>query len=1397
MSDEEDEGGANPSYKGYDYQKLVTVWVALKLMFGTEACAEAVNIEPASHDDIKAVLNVERESAESNLTVGTELHVQIKFRGAGHWSGKDFAGVVNEKKRKPGTRGPAPRLRAKALLLKEPARRYVFITNTSVDASMVKGRILSPSQRPSPDFLPKNLNVKGADAASLTGRFGLIEGMQPDLVRLQIDRQLRECLKIPDIHLDECYERLKQLVEDRLLGLPDPLRKSDIVKNAESLDGLPYAPDQLKHYVAPLNRSEIDERLRTKGAVVLVGPPGYGKSLTAEGIAHERRQANPPYKIIRETEGVAAIEKALSSPGRFLFRLEDPWGQSNLKAQEAAAWASSLAKLMPQASAEKLFVVTSRAEVYRQALTDTPAAVWTTRSVAIDERSYDQQSKRAMLSSKLRLAGSWRQDIAREHEGYLLSALRSPLDVDSFARELVQASSPVGLNIAALVKRALTESRKQVVEEAVKGFGNRGIDGAASLWALLRYSRTISANRLTQLHRQLVRERQSEFPTAELASHLSQSHLTTEENGDYSAHSTVIEALEALTRLYPFKSESALNAAVSATHTMSLVDTSWIDELRRLVQGAHDLANTGVKLSDDIVERVDGLLSDNLLRSYKDAAEFTTAWNVALAAMDEKSPLRALQHHLVRGAPVDKSDGPIFSWVPPSMSATRRMAIKNADPELAVLRGFVAHILPWSDKDYDADDLLPWLQAFGADLSPEFLTAVDVVAGTARFTLASDAIAEGALSWPSPQYERVWKKCLELDASVTEEFSKISEKYRQAWQGELDFFEQLGTQEAAEEHGHATKYLVKGYVRARLRLESHGWIAGHERQDLILEAWADLLRFAKPSPGVDELNAFFKAVGSDPQLLSSGLVAIGEQKLEAGRDLAMSLIVSGPVETFEAAARAVRLLDSSLDASLLSLFSQQSVSRAAYLAWAIIDGYTGAARKTAIRKLVAASSANVLPAVQLTFSQSLSLSEDEIISAFTELPMAEVTSLIAHGPAHLSSLLVAVSASQGIDVSEVVKEWLTAADREKAMSAVATLSQFGSAAHRSSLATALSHGDYRVRQFALKRLAPAATIEERRRLLELSTDRSAPVREALADLIGQHKWEDGIRALVDLLKDTRDYAPHPENQQRVEPRFDVARSAALALNAFDSLQAGVRDEIDAFLKAGATASVDVFVHKLLLPIHAKHKDPRVWLLITKGLVDERVVGSQSENLYPFRYAAAWCFLDCVEDVAGTPGAAWSAIESAAQHIDAQLAGPALLVLGYRLATSPQTSSLDALRGHNRSAARTLLALCLIDNFSEVKRLAVNHGLLEASHPLFDDEEDISTDDATPPRWTISQAGYSWLQSLEGGGDVEAVLLWLMSRRTGLALGDPDFDPRALRREDSIPLMALSELFGME
>ena len=252
MEKHNDEGGVNPSYQGYDYQKLVTIWVALRLMFGPCACTAEIIVEPASHDDVKANLAVPEEAAEASLKISAagELHVQVKFKGAGFWSAKDFAAVVEDKAAK-GIRGPKPRPRAKALLLADTSSRYVFITNTSVDDLLAKGRVKSPGEPANTTFVPTNLKASVAEKRSLAGRFALIEGMTHEETRRQIDEILTGTLHVPTQALEACVDRLKRAVEDRFLAVPDPLRKADIEKIAEGFGGVPHANPQLARYVPP------------------------------------------------------------------------------------------------------------------------------------------------------------------------------------------------------------------------------------------------------------------------------------------------------------------------------------------------------------------------------------------------------------------------------------------------------------------------------------------------------------------------------------------------------------------------------------------------------------------------------------------------------------------------------------------------------------------------------------------------------------------------------------------------------------------------------------------------------------------------------------------------------------------------------------------------------------------------------------------------------------------------------------------------------------------------------------------------------------------------------------------------------------------------------------------
>ena len=1406
MSDQIETGGANSSYRGYDYQKLVTVWVALELMFGPSAQADEIIVEPASHDDVKAKLEVAAERAEASLQVKAddELHIQIKLKGAGHWSAKEFADVVNEKPAQ-GARGPAPRFHAKTLLLREPTRRYLFITNTSVDRALAPGRVQRPSERPSSAFIPTNLGLKGQDRASLSGRFGLIELMTPAETRRQIEQLLVEHLRLPTQNLDVCVQRLKQLVEDRLLEVPDPLRKEHIQSIAEGLGGLPHPDPELASYVPPSTRTQAEKLLGSRGAVLLIGPSGYGKSLTAKSLAYERRQSKPPFRVFRETDGLGVIDDAFATPGRVLFHLEDPWGQSGLDREAAARWTNRLRTLVAKATPDKQFVITSRTEVYREALGAQPAPIWADRVVLIDDNAYDDAARRAILHGKLSQAAAWRQDLARQHEARLLRDLRTPLELDAFDRELKAVASPADADIGKLVDRAQTDGRRQVIVDQVRGFGDAGVRGAAVFWALLRFSHEIQPDRLRALRRALDGANGREIALDDLADHLAQTQLAVREGGAYSAHSKVVEALETLASSYPRAAEVALNRAARVTGDLVKTDTTWLDEFQRLVDGARALHDKGVALDEDIVQTLDKLLTEELLAAVGKPGRFRNAWRQANWRLSDETPVGKLVHWLERGAPKEKG-GFDFGWRPPKISRPDQEAVFNDARTARILKGFVAHILPRTTNNYDADDLLPWLKPFGVDLTKAFIVAGDEVVRAVQFVMSADAISECALSWPEPPYDEVWAQVEKLDAAANVALERSREERRQAWQGELDFVQQIHIQDTVEEGGPSASHYATGYVRARRKREGYAWISGHPRPDIILPLWAEVMNVNRAAVTPAELDVFFAAVGDNDSLQAAGLRVIGERRLAFGRRQVLSALTEGGPEAMGAAVRALSWLESdgeggsgrpAAETILLGVLATLPSSRAAALA-PLIAGLEIGRRKAAIAdRVLAAAEPEARPAVHLSLAKHLGAKDGELLQRYRELAR-EANNLVAHGPRPLARLLLVISAAEGVDVSSIAKEWLASSDTADAESALAALAQFLTAHARAPIVGALAHPDYRVRRSAMRLLAPTADATQRDLILQLANDKSAPVRESLAQLIGEQNWSDGLAVLVKLLRDTRDYVRHPEINPRGEPQFEVARAAAAALDSLGPLPKDVVDGVAEILDAGEAASADVSLHAQLLGLWVNVDDPRAWQILERGLKDDRVVGQTGENLYPVRYAAAWAIVHRLQTRPLELGLApWTAIKAAADHIDPQLAAPALTAVGIELATNCSASALMALRGENGSAARRLLALATIVDWGAARRIALQHGLFGDDHPFFTDGPDVSNDNASFPRWPITEEGRRWLDGLSGGDDVEPVLAWVMRHRTGLPLGDDDFDYSALRRQGSIPLTTFAEMFGME
>lgn len=360
------------SPSGYEYRILVTVWSALELMLAKGYTGELV-VEPPSLEDIEARLDVPPDHASSGVHAsGAQYHllIQVKSRSTGPWGPAAIAEILSPRTGARSSSGPARRRSPIELLAEDERRRYVLITNAALSPRVADYQAESLLDWPEDGTgLPEGPgeDLDPTMQASVARRIALYPQRLKELLRLQINESLSLYGHVPAADHAACLQALMSDARRRLLGELDARwTLEELVGTLSQHHGSLRPSRAMDHYVKPSTFEAIRRTLDQHHVVVIEGPSGTGKTLTADVLEDELRRAPAPFSVVTTERGPGSVYAELTRRGPVLFHLRDPWGTNEL-GEGATSWSQELPKLLEQRGPGRKFLITTRSDILLEA----------------------------------------------------------------------------------------------------------------------------------------------------------------------------------------------------------------------------------------------------------------------------------------------------------------------------------------------------------------------------------------------------------------------------------------------------------------------------------------------------------------------------------------------------------------------------------------------------------------------------------------------------------------------------------------------------------------------------------------------------------------------------------------------------------------------------------------------------------------------------------------------------------------------------------------------------------------------------------------------------------------------------------------------------------------------
>jgi hypothetical protein len=457
---------------------------AAEVVSVAKEAADSLEIEPRNYEDIQAAVR-EPDKASLGLTASGgqfELILQAKTRSTDPWSAPSFADVLI------GKRGSAAgaRKRPLAMLAEDPTRRYVFVTNAGVQGPLRPHR---------GDHLFDFYDIKrlppyarrgcsDSDQASLAPRLLICDVVTVEILQGRIERILGRHGHVAPARHERCIRDLRDAVRQRMTGASGSRwAKADILATLASHGGSVLPTRAMDHYVYPHCYESICQHLERRHAVVISGPSGTGKTLTADIIELELRRRTPPFEVVTEDQGPSHVRSRLTTGGPVVFHLRDPWG-SNRLAPNADRWRNELPRLLQSADAGRKFIVTSRSDIMSSAGTNLTKAL-RGYIVPIEVEDYDGGRLGEIYDRISRDLRGPHATLARAYRGNALRSLTRPYEIDRFLVALNRETPDSPRRAGEIVSESQIEAISNVVAEQIEALGKDALQSAAVIWAML------------------------------------------------------------------------------------------------------------------------------------------------------------------------------------------------------------------------------------------------------------------------------------------------------------------------------------------------------------------------------------------------------------------------------------------------------------------------------------------------------------------------------------------------------------------------------------------------------------------------------------------------------------------------------------------------------------------------------------------------------------------------------------------------------------------------------------------------------------------------------------------------------------------------------------------------